>query len=92
MTMVSRTGRSSSHMNRLRDFLSPKRTAKVILPPLDAGTTTPQAAAVAAYFLPLGPVVHNIAVGLMLAAVVVTVVTGVMYLVDSFRVSPAAKA
>ena len=54
--------------------------------------TTLQAAAVAAYFLPLGPVVHNIAVGLMLAAVVVTVVTGVMYLVDSFRVSPAAKA
>ena len=54
--------------------------------------STLQAAAVAAYFLPLGPVVHNIAVGLMLAAVVVTVVTGVMYLVDSFRVSPAAKA
>ena len=66
----------------------------VVVPASKGGKikTTLQAAAVAAYFLPLGPVVHNIAVGLMLAAVVVTVVTGVMYLVDSFRVSPAAKA
>ena len=66
----------------------------VVVPASKGGKikTTLQAAAVAAFFLPLGPLVHNIAVGLMLAAVVVTVVTGVMYLVDSFRVCPVAKA